>query len=223
MARPLRQSAADVIYHVINRSNNRTTLFHKDADYQAFERVLEEAKIKHPLRIYSYTIMPNHWHLILCPYQDGDISKFMRWLTLTHTNRWHAHYHNIGSGHLYQGRFKSFPVESDQYFIQLCKYIERNPLRAGLVNQAEDWEWSSLWRRLYGSSEQKQLLDPWPMPEEDNYLKSVNQPESEIILQSIRESIIRGKPFGSNQWVLNIADKLGLSSTLRSRGRPKKN
>lgn len=222
MARPLRQSTADVIYHVINRSNARMTLFHKDADYQAFERILEEAKIKHPLRIYSYTIMPNHWHLILCPFKDGDISRFMRWLTLTHTNRWHAHYHSIGSGHLYQGRFKSFPVESDQYFSQLCKYIERNPLRAGLVNQAEDWEWSSLRRRLYGSPEQKQLLDSWPLPEEEDYLKLINQPESEITLQSIRESITRGKPFGSDQWVMNIADKLGLSSTLRSRGRPKK-
>lgn len=222
MGRPLRQSTSDVIYHVINRSSNRMTLFNKDADYQAFERVLEEAKLKYPLRIYSYAIMPNHWHLILCPYQDGDISKFMRWLTLTHTQRWHAHYHNVGSGHLYQGRFKSFPVESDQYFIQLCRYIERNPLRAKLVEKAEDWEWSSLWRRLHGSHEQKQLLDSWPLPEDDDYLKLINQADPEDALNSIRESITRGKPFGSSSWVSGIAEKLGLSSTLRSKGRPKK-
>ncbi len=222
MARPLRQAVADIVYHVINRSNGRTTLFRKDADYQAIERTLEEAKLKHPLRIYSYAIMPNHWHLVLCPYQDGDISRFMRWLTLTHTNRWHAHYHNIGSGHLYQGRFKSFPVESDQDFIQFCQYVERNALRASRVEKAEDWNWSSLWRRLYGTEEQKQLLDSWPMLEEDDYLKLINQPESEITLESIRESMIRGKPFGSSNWVSSIADKLGLNSTLRSRGRPRK-
>src|SRR5574340_1050140 len=123
MGRPLRQAIGNIIYHVINRANGRMTLFRKDKDYEAFEKILREAKEKQPIRILSYTIMPNHWHLILCPFEDGDLPAFLRWLTLTHTQRWHAHYHNIGYGHLYQGRYKSFPVEKDEYFIQLCRYV----------------------------------------------------------------------------------------------------
>lgn len=222
MGRPPRQSCADVIYHVINRSNARIEIFHDDEDYEAFERILEEVKLKHPLRVYSYVIMPNHWHLVLSSCKDGNISKFMHWLTLTHTQRWHSHYHNIGGGHLYQGRFKSFPVEEDQYFTQLCRYVERNPLRAKLVKRAQDWRWSSLWRRTYGDSEKKKLLDAWPLPEEDDYLQIINQQEDKQVAESIRESIRRGKPFGSWDWIKSITEKLGLSSTLRARGRPKK-
>ncbi len=111
MGRAPRPTPGDVIYHCINRSNGRVALFRKDADYEAFERILEEAKEKYPVRVLAYVVMPNHWHLVLQPYNDGDLSKFLRWITLTHTQRWHAHYHNIGYGHLYQGRFKSFPAK----------------------------------------------------------------------------------------------------------------
>jgi putative transposase len=97
------------------------------------------------MRLLSYCLMPNHWHLVLWPRADGELSDFGHWLTLTHTQRWHAHYHNVGTGHLYQGRFKSFPVARDEHFLQLCRYVERNPLRAGLVRRAEAWQWGSLW------------------------------------------------------------------------------
>ncbi len=221
MGRSLRQATGDVIYHVINRSNGRFKIFRKDADYTAFEKILEEAHKKYPIRILAYCLMPNHWHLLLKPYKTGDLSVFMRTLTLTHTQRWHAHYHRVGYGHLYQGRFKSFPVEEDEYFIQAARYIESNPLRAELVKKAQDWHWSSLWRRLKGDKGEKALLSSWPIPAPKNYVKLLNKQQEEKELELIRLSVNKGKPYGEDSWIIKIAQKLGLNSTLRGRGRPK--
>jgi len=144
MGRPLRAALGGIVYHVLNRANARARIFHDDADYAAFLRIAAEAVQRVRMRLLAYCVMPNHWHLVLHPRADGDLSRFMGWLTLTHTQRWHAQRHSIGAGHLYQGRFKSFPVQKEVYFLRLCRYVERNALRAGLVQRAEDWPWSSL-------------------------------------------------------------------------------
>lgn len=222
MGRAPRPLAGNVIYHVINRANGRMTLFRKDADYQAFEQILAQAVERYSMRLFAYCIMPNHWHLILYPHEGKDLSNFMQWLTLTHTRRWHAHYHTNGYGHAYQGRFKSFPVEMDNYFMQLCRYVERNPLRAKLVSKAEDWQWSSLWRRVYGTSDQQALLSPWPITPDNNYLQLVNKEEPEDELKVIRNSVNRGAPYGSSTWLADVVSKFRLGSTLKPRGRPKK-
>jgi putative transposase len=153
-----------LVYHVLNRANGRRTIFDSPTDFEAFERVLGEAQVVHPVPLLSYCIMPNHWHLVLAPKADGDLSRFVGWLTLTHTQRWHAHGHTAGSGHLYQGRFKSFPVQDDEHFLTVCRYVERNPVRAGLVEGAEHWRWGSLWRRSQATCEPPLLLGDWPMP-----------------------------------------------------------
>ena len=101
-------------------------IFHKDGDYEAFERILGEALEHVPgMRLLAYCLLPNHWHLVVWPRHDGALSDFGHWLTLTHTQRWHAHYHDVGAGHLYQGRFKSFPVAQDDHFLRVCRYVER--------------------------------------------------------------------------------------------------
>jgi len=137
MPRQARQAPGGLVYHVLNRAVARLPLFQKDGDYEAFERVLVEALEEHPTRLLSYSLMPNHWHLVLWPRKDHELSSFVRWLTHTHTMRWHAHYHTSGSGHLYQGRFKSFPVETDEHFFTVVRYVERNGLRAKLASKAE--------------------------------------------------------------------------------------
>ena len=138
MPRRARSIQGGYVYHVLNRSNARAPLFLKEEDYAAFERIMEEAFGRMPLRILGYCVMPNHWHLVVWPEdaQDKQVSEFLRWLTVTHAQRWHAHYHSSGSGHLYQGRFKSFPIESDEHLYTVLRYVERNPLRAGLVERA---------------------------------------------------------------------------------------
>jgi len=192
-------------------------------DYEAFEKILVAAQERVQMRILAYCILPNHWHLVLWPRKDGDLSEFMRWLTVTHTQRWHAAHRTAGSGHVYQGRFKSFPVQSDEHYLTVCRYVERNALQATLVRQAQQWRWSSLWHRLAKESEMKSHLISGPLSFPDNWTRLVNQSLSDKDVEAIRPCLERSRPFGRKQWVARIADTLGLTSTLRPRGRPKNN
>lgn len=221
MPRIPRVDIGDIVYHAINRSNARVQIFNNDRDYQLFESVLVEAKERSDMRILAYCLMPNHWHLVLYPRKDGDLQAFMAWLTMTHTQRWHAKHGTIGSGHLYQGRYKSFLVQTNEYFLQLCRYVERNPLRARLVKKAEEWKWSSLARRERGSDEQKKLLSAWPEDIPEGYVKWVNMRESDEELAKIRYSVNKGTPYGSELWTARMVKKFDLFPTLRSPGRPK--
>ncbi len=222
MGRPLRTAVGGAIYHVLNRANGRLQLFEKAGDYEAFERVLKEAHERIPMRTLAYCLMPNHWHLVLWPSRDGDLSQFMAWVTLTHTQRWHAHHKSTGQGHVYQGRFKAFPVQVDEHFLALCRYVERNALRAGLVVRAEEWRWSSLWRRLFGAAPTRRWLAEWPVARPPRWVDWVNELQTETELEALRRCVTRGQPFGSEVWVRRTALRLGLEATLRPRGRPRK-
>jgi putative transposase len=208
---------------MLNRSNGRLSIFRKDADFAAFERILAEA-LEHVsgMRLLAYCLLPNHWHLVVWPQRDGELSDFGHWLTLTHTQRWHAQYHKVGTGHLYQGRFKSFPVAEDEHFLQVCRYVERNPLRARLVPRAETWRWGSLWQRLQNSRQEKSFLSEWPVAIPANWLKEVNRAQTEEELEALRRSVQRGQPYGEQVWAERVALRLGLESTFRARGRPRK-
>ena len=151
-------------YHVLNRANGRLRLFKKDADFEAFEQVLAEAHEREPLRILGYTLMGNHWHFVVWPKQrrPQQVSDFFRWLSVTHSQRFHAHHGTAGMGHVYQGRFKSFPIATDKHLLTVLRYVERNPLRAGLVARAEDWRFGSLYRRTRGTAEEKEPADGEP-------------------------------------------------------------
>jgi len=127
-------------------------LFLKDADFEAFERTIEKALESRPMRICSYWLMANHWHFVLWPERDGDLGAPVQKLTITHVRNWQENRRRVGYGPLYQGRYKSFPVESDDHFYQVVRYVERNALRANLVARAEDWCWFSLWRRVHGKT-----------------------------------------------------------------------
>jgi putative transposase len=211
-----------LVYHVLNRAVARLPLFEKEADYEAFERVLEEAMVVSPTRILAYCCMGNHWHFVAWPREEGELTAFFRWLTHTHTMRWHAHHGTGGTGHLYQGRFKSFPVQSDEHFYSVVRYVERNALRANLVKRADEWRWSSVWRRECGDAETKRLLSDWPLPRPADWPRILHEPQTEAELESLRRSVRRGCPFGSERWCKHTAIRLGLEYTLRPRGRPRK-
>lgn len=222
MPRQARVDVGDEIYHVINRSNGRVKIFHNDSDYRHFESLLREAKELTNMRILAYCIMPNHWHLILYPRNDNNLSEFMRWLTTTHVRQVRAKTNSIGHGHLYQGAYKSFIVEAEKYFVQLIRYIEQNPLRAKMVKRAQDWEWSSLYVREKGEINQKKILDSLPVNLPVNYIKTINEMYNEDVLESIRYSVLKGKPFGSKKWTNDMIEIYKLGSTLRRPGRPKR-
>ena len=139
MPRRLRFAGGGYAYHVLNRAVARDRIFAKSRDYEAFEEVLVEAKERISMRVLAWCVMPTHWHLALWPHEDGDLSEFMRWMTVTHTQRWHAAHRTAGTGPLYQGRFKSFPIEEDDHLWTVLRYVERNALRANLVQRAEEW------------------------------------------------------------------------------------
>lgn len=222
MGRPLRPTAGGYIYHALNRANAQIPLFQKADDYQAFEQVMSEARARTGMRILAYCVMPTHWHFVLWPRHDGDLSEFAGWLALTHTQRWHAYQHTTGAGHVYQGRFKSFIVQSDEHLLTVCRYVERNALRANLVKRAENWRWCSLWRHKFGDAKAKSLLYDWPLPRPSNWLSIVNRPENTEEIEALRQSVNRGRPFGNVLWVRRTAKRLDIMSTLNPRGRPRK-
>jgi putative transposase len=222
MPRTARHAPKGFVYHALNRAVARLPLFSQDSDYEAFEHVMLEAHAKFPVQILSYCVMPNHWHFVLRPGDDGELTAFLRWLANTHTMRWHAYHRTAGTGHLYQGRFKAFPVADDEHFYAVARYVERNALRAGLVRKAEAWRWSSLWRREFGAAEARSLLARWPVPLPRGWVAHVNTPQTEAELAGVRNSVRRGTPFGEDDWRQSVAERLNLQATLRPRGRPRK-
>ncbi|QDT22531.1 Transposase IS200 like protein [Gimesia chilikensis] len=221
MPRAKRICPAGEVFHVLNRSVARLTLFEKPDDYAAFMRVVEETWQKNPLPIFAMSVIPNHWHFVVRPKTDTQLTDFFRRLTVTHTMRWHAHYATGGTGHLYQGRFKSFPIQSDDHLLTVMRYVERNPLRANLVKIAEEWEFGSAWAR-----QQKQVKPEWlatlknpQLPR--NWRALVNKPQTDAELAALRKCIVRGTPFGNEKWTSNTAQRLSLESTTRPRGRPR--
>ena len=208
-----------MIYHVLNRGNGRLRLFHKPADYDAFERVLEEGLDRYAVELLTYCLMPNHWHLVVRPTTDQALGRLMGWVGVTHVRRHHEHYRTRGGGHLYQGRFKSFPVAEDDYFLALCRYVEANPLRARLVEQAEQWRWSGLWRRAHRGKGLCMVELPVERPR--NWRELVNEEMIEKQLDGLRECVQRGRPLGPGAWVQDVAARLGLGFTLRGPGRPR--
>ena len=170
------------------------------------------------MRILGYCVMPNHFHLALWPQSDGDISRWMHWLLTAHVRRYHRHYRS--SGHVWQGRFKAFPIQQDEHLVTVLRYIERNPLRAGLVQRAEDWRWSSL--RWWVGVERPSWLELGPIPRTSEWVRLVNEPMTVAEVEQIRECVNRGRPFGATEWQRTIAKQLGLTASLRPRGRPRK-
>jgi putative transposase len=218
MPRPPRADEARGLYHALNRANGRATIFRKQADFAAFERILAEGLARYAVQLFAYQLMPNHWHVVLRPQRDGQMSQFLRWITATHTMRYHAHYHTSGQGHVYQGRFKSFPIQADGHLLTVARYVERNALRAGLVERAEHWRWGSLAKWLEPT--EPPLLTPWPVPRLPRWVERVNEPLTERELEAIRRSVQRGRPFGAGRWLDRCVERLQLASTLRPRVRP---
>ena len=221
MPRVARATPGGYPQHVLNRAVMRMRIFKNNSDYILFEELLKESVEETDMRILAYCIMPNHWHLLLNPKEDNDLSTCMHKLTNAHTRRVHALTRTIGTGPLYQGRYKSFMVEDDKHLLTVLKYIERNAVRAGLVDKAEDWQWGSAWRRVHGSAQQKKLLSELPTRLPHTYRIWVNTSESTETLASIRSSVNKGRPFGQNDWLEKTVEMFNLGQTLRNPGRPK--
>jgi putative transposase len=163
--------------------------------------------------------MPNHFHFVLWPRTDEEVMAFMKLITGLHAQWWRLRRGTTGAGAVYQGRYKAVPVQADGHLLRVCRYVERNALRAGLVDRAEDWRWCSLWRRQQNSPDLR--LSEWPMPRPANWVDHVNEPGSQDEVEDLRRLIKRGKPIGSATWQKEVARAMRLDHTMRGRGRPK--
>ncbi len=191
MGRAQRVVTPGMVYHVVNRATERRAIFLKTADYAAFLVLLAAACARFPVDLLAYCVMPNHWHLVLRPLEASALSAYMQWLTARHVDNYRRANGTLGCGHLYQGRFRSSLVESESYYWNVFRYVEANPLRAKLVDRAEDWEWGSLFER------QKpflHLLTPSPVALPANWLDIVNGAIDAVELAHFRESLNRCAP-----------------------------
>ncbi|MDO5581143.1 MAG: transposase [Planctomycetia bacterium] len=187
-------------------------------------------QLRVPIRIIAWCIMPNHWYLVLSPESDQDVSEYMRLVSITHVQRWHAFHKTSGTGALYQGRFKACAVEESEYLQTVLRYIEWNPLRANLAERADQWRWSSLRSRLgfsFTSSVNQPRLSLLPIALPRNWEEYVQLPQTEkererFELARIRKSVETGLPCGEEDWLKRTVKLLGLESLISPKGRPKK-
>jgi len=218
MPRGARRSEGGTCYHVLNRGNGRSGVFHGEGDYQDFILLMAQACERVEIRVLAFCLMPNHFHMVLWPHEDGDLGRWMHWLMTSQVRRHHGRYHS--SGHIWQDRYKSFPVQNNQHLVTVLRYVERNPLRAGLVSEAADWPWSShVWWQHGGGP---RFLHPTPAVRNPDWPELVKQPQTKAELSALRNCIKRDRPYGGSRWVRDTAKRLALESSLRPSGRPRK-
>ena len=222
MPRVARGLADGQDYHVLNRGNGRQNVFHKEGDFQAFLDLLGEARKRYGIKLFAYCLMSNHFHLLLQTTKGADLCRCMQWLMTSHVRRYHRHYGT--SGHVWQGRFKSFIVQQDGHLLTVARYIESNPVRAKMVDSAADWPWSSYHQHAGTGSEQSDVplaIDPLPVEFTDDWSAFANRSFTDSEKASLRQSLTRQSPFGSGRWQQSVCRQFGLESTVRPRGRPR--
>lgn len=180
--------------------------------------LMKSAGGRHIVDVLAYCLMPNHFHLVLRPRTSASLSRWMHWLMTSYGQWYRLKYESVG--HLWQGRFKAFPIQHDAHLLTVIRYVERNALRAGLVVRAEDWHWGSLRERTSTSGGRLLAESPYDLPA--TWRATVNAPEPDEHLDILRACVAKGRPFGAETWVTETAKRLGLESTLRSAGRPQR-
>jgi len=206
------------VYHILNRGNGKQQVFHRNQDYEAFTNLMREVKDRYPVKVFAYCLMPNHFHMILMPVHAEKLSKWMQWLMTSHVRYHHRHYKT--SGHIWQGRFKSFIIQKDNYLLTALRYVEGNPVRAGLVSSARNWLWSSHVERI--GIEFHQIVDKIPIELPQKWGRYVDEPLTDKELEKLHRSVNRQSPFGDTEWQGQVCRSFGLEHTIRPRGRPRK-
>jgi len=212
----MQTGSGGLTFHVMNRGARRLRLFDDPEDYQTLARCASEALELTRVELFAFCVMPNHFHLVLRPQGDSDLTHFMRLMTLRHSKRWRRRRGTRGEGAVYQGRFRAFPIDTERYFYAACRYVEANPLRAGLVNRAEEWAWSSLHQTE--SNCHVLTLAQWPILRPSDWTEIVNAAQTSPELDHLRRSAQKGLPFGPAAWTVAIATSLGTAPGLRRPG-----
>ena len=188
MPRNSRNLPAGSVVHIVNRGNDKRMLFERSREFDEFLQLVAWAKATCPVRIVAYCIMNNHWHFVFWVEVEWDVSAFLHRLTTTHAMRWRRDTRTVGHGHVYQDRFKASSIYSERYYYNCLRYVERNPVEAGLVRSATEWRWSSLGERLGNG---RGILSPDPVGLPVGWPELVEQPLSQSEVEEIRRSLKR--------------------------------
>lgn len=229
MTRYKRICQPGLIYHVINRSNNGKQIFNDDQDYYQYLDIIYRFKIKYKFKLFSYCLMNNHIHLLIQTSGDKEnISKIMQAITVSHTR--HYHLKNKTYGHIWQGRFKSPIVSNDNYFLKVMNYIERNPVKAKIVMNVENYKWSS--HKLNIRLEDSKLIDRNDnflfqslgnddKQRIDKYKKLISKDLDENSINEIKKSFLGNNNFVSEEFKCKL-NNIEKTFPKRKVGRPRK-
>jgi putative transposase len=218
MPRSPRIIVADWCYHFINRANRKAEIFHSAADYDAFLDLVGQAQLRTTVPILAYCLMPNHVHFVVRPNSAADLTQWAHWLFTSHAHRYHSRHES--TGHVWQGRFKTFAIQSDQHLLTVLRYVERNALAGKLVGRAEDWRWGSLhWRKR---NHPPLTLSACPVELPGYWNDYVNQAQTAVELAEIRTCVNRQRPFGAKEWVDEAVQRLQNDQSIDPIGRPRK-
>jgi REP-associated tyrosine transposase len=216
-----------LVYHAFNQGNNRGDVFADDADHVAFLQAIADANKRYPFRLFGYCLMTNHFHLLLRPERGQSISRILQSLTVTHT--WRYRKRHGTSGHVWQGRFKSPVIQNDAHLLVVLRFIEANPLRAGMAADLADYRWSSFPHHGLGHADP--LVSGFPEWDElgrteaqrrRRWRSKVRGVQDEGELAAVRTSLRSGRPFGTDDWTGRMAKRLKIDLNPRPRGRPPK-
>jgi putative transposase len=226
MARSPRITIPAYPHHIIQRGNNRTATFFADDDYRFFLECLGRAKVKCRCRIYAYVLMTNHFHLLVEPAEIGDLGRLMQSVGRSYVRYINETYDR--SGTLWEGRFKSAAVSQDEYLIACSRYIELNPLRAGLVAHPKDYRWSSYQRRGLGVSDRLLDDDPWytslgttEQERQEEYRQWIDSQINQSEWDQIRQATQRGRLIGKETFQKQVEEMIGRRLVGEARGRPR--
>ncbi len=197
---------------MLNRGNGRATVFHTQSEYADFIGLLDEARKHYAVDVLAFCIMPNHFHVVTQAEDGAELSALMQWWLTSHVRRQHKRQGT--SGHLWQGRFKSFPVQEDHHLLTVLRYVYLNPVRARLVEDPWAWRWSSLWY--------EDVTSAWPVLWHGDMRRFLAGPPDEEADAGLKRNIRRGAPYGDDAWRSEVAQRWGLEATLNPRGRPRR-
>ena len=204
------------VQHIINRGNKREQIFFEPADYEDFFCLLADAQHRIPMRILVICIMRNHFHIVAWVEEGVALSAFMHWLMCAQISRHKKRHGTTGLGHVYQDRYRNFMVQNDVHLFRVLRYVEANPLRAGIVRRAEDYRWSSLSRRI--TPDGRRYLADWPIARPENWSEYVNTGIDQQELDALRFCARRGAPYGDEAWVDAAVATYDLGHTTRKPG-----
>jgi putative transposase len=220
MPRIARSVAVDYPHHVTQRGNNRATVFYDDEDHWFYVNTLKRYSQKYKLEIWAYCIMGNHVHLLAVPREDTSLAKGIGLTNMVYTQYLNGRLGN--SGRVWQNRFFSCAVEKDSYLWSVARYIERNPVKAGILENAEEYRWSSARAHLLGHDDQLLSGEKWLSETEKNDYSGFFREDSEEVEKTIRQRTSSGRPLGGDEFVDLLERKYGYMLRLGKKGRPKK-